>query len=114
MSNPVLLVVFDGLRPDMVQPENTPNLCRFAAMGTNFARARSVFPSETRVCSATVTTGCLPRRHGLIANQFAHPADHTRRVDTSQMADLQALQQDMGEALLGMPALGERLALAAL
>ena len=113
MSNPVLLVVFDGLRPDMVQPENTPNLCRFAAMGTNFARARSVFPSETRVCSATVTTGCLPRRHGLIANQFAHPADHTRRVDTSQMADLQALQQEMGEALLGMPALGERLALGA-
>ena len=113
MSNPVLLVVFDGLRPDMVRTDTTPNLCRFAAMGTNFTRARSVFPSETRVCSATVTTGCLPRRHGLIANQFAHPADHGHRVDTGQMADLRALQQDLGAALLDVPALGERLALAA-
>ena len=113
MSNPVLLVVFDGLRPDMVRHETTPNLCRFGALGTQFTRARSVFPSETRVCSATVTTGCLPRRHGLVANQFAHPADHGRRIDTSRMEDLRGLQEDLGEALLGVPTLGERLALAA-
>jgi arylsulfatase A-like enzyme len=113
MPNTVLLVVFDGLRPDMVRPDTTPNICRFAAMGTAFTRARSVFPSETRVCSATVTTGCLPRRHGLVANQFAHPADHGRRIDTGQMENLLGLQQDLGEALLGMPGLGERLALAA-
>jgi len=110
MSDRVLLVVFDGLRPDMIGAGTTPNLHRFATMGTSFARARSVFPSETRVCTATVTTGCLPRRHGLVANQFAHPADRTRRVDTSQMADLAALQQELGEALLGAPTLGERLA----
>ncbi len=113
MPNPVLLVVFDGLRPDMVRPDTTPNICRLAAMGTEFTRARSVFPSETRVCSATVTTGCQPRRHGLIANQFAHPSDHQRRVDTGQMEHLRGLQQDLGEALLGVPGLGERLALAA-
>ena len=71
MDERFLLVVFDGLRPDLVRPDTTPNLLRLAAMGTRFARARSVFPSETRVCSATVTTGCLPRRHGLVAKREA-------------------------------------------
>ena len=62
MGERFLLVVFDGLRPDFVRPDTTPNLLRLAAMGTRFAKARSVFPSETRVCSATVATGCMPRR----------------------------------------------------
>ena len=36
MTTTFLLVVFDGLRPDMVTLANTPNLLRFAAMGTRF------------------------------------------------------------------------------
>ena len=89
--NTLLLVVFDGLRPDMIRPDITPNLVRFAARGTRFSRARSVFPSETRVCTASVVTGCLPRRHGLVANRLAHPGDRRRSVDTSQMNALKAL-----------------------
>ena len=118
MDERFLLVVFDGLRPDLVRPDTTPNLLRLAAMGTRFARARSVFPSETRVCSATVTTGCLPRRHGLVANRLAHPGDARvagpggRTVDTGQMAALLALEDELGEALLDMPGLGARLAAA--
>lgn len=109
MARAVLLVVFDGLRPDMVGAASTPNLMRFAAMGTSFARARSVFPSETRVCSGSVTTGCLPRRHGLVANRIVHPADPTRTVDTGGKARLLAMLQETGGALLGAKALGERL-----
>ncbi|MCW3473722.1 alkaline phosphatase family protein [Limobrevibacterium gyesilva] len=105
-----LLVVFDGLRPDMVRPQTTPNLLRFAALGTRFAHARSVFPSETRVCSASVATGCLPRRHGLVANRIAHPLDPTRTVDTGDMQALRALEQDTGEAVLAAPMLAELLA----
>ncbi len=118
MDERFLLVVFDGLRPDLVRPDTTPNLMRFAAMGIRFTRARSVFPSETRVCSATVTTGCQPRRHGLVANRLAHPNDaHVagpagRTVDTSQMANLLAMEQEMGAPLLEMPGLGARLAAA--
>lgn len=118
MDSAFLLVVFDGLRPDMVRPDTTPNLMRLAAMGTRFAHARSVFPSETRVCSATITTGCMPRRHGLVANRLAHPLDGRvpgpagRVVETSQMAALVALEQEMGARLLAVPTLGERLAAA--
>jgi phosphonoacetate hydrolase len=118
MDERFLLVVFDGLRADLVRPDTTPNLMRLAAMGIRFAHARSVFPSETRVCSATVTTGCQPRRHGLVANRLAHPRDAQvagrdgRTVDTGQMANLLALEQEMGTPLLEMPALGARLAAA--
>jgi arylsulfatase A-like enzyme len=116
MDNAFLLVVFDGLRPDMVRADTTPNLLRLAAMGTRFARARSVFPSETRVCSATVATGCMPRRHGLVANRLAHPLDgrvagpEGRTVDTGQMPALVRMEQEMGARLLAMPTLGEILA----
>lgn len=108
--NSFLLVVFDGLRPDMVRPDTTPNLMRFAALGTRFARARSVFPSETRVCSASIATGCLPRRHGLVANRIAHPLDRRRSVDTGHMAVLKALEQETGAPLLEAPTLARLLA----
>lgn len=118
MDERFLLVVFDGLRPDLVRPDTTPNLLRLAAMGTRFARARSVFPSETRVCSATVATGCMPRRHGLVANRLAHPLDAAlpgprgRTVDTGQSTALRELEQQLGAPLLQRPTLGALLAAA--
>jgi arylsulfatase A-like enzyme len=104
-----LLVVFDGLRPDMVRPDTTPNLLRFAALGTQFAHARSVFPSETRVCSSSVATGCLPRRHGLTANQIADPLDPRRRLDTGVVEQLRDFEQASGTAILEVPTLADRL-----
>lgn len=107
MDQAFLLVLFDGLRPDLLRPDTTPNILRFAAMGTGFSRARSVFPSETRVCSASVVTGCLPRRHGLVANLIAHPLDAGRSVDTGHKANLLALEQELGALLLDAPTLGD-------
>jgi arylsulfatase A-like enzyme len=108
----VLLVVFDGLRPDMVRPDTMPHLTRFAAGGMRFARARSVFPSEARVCTATIATGCQPRRHGIVANRMPHPKDPRRAVETGDIAVLRALEQETGAAVLEEPTLAERLAVA--
>jgi phosphonoacetate hydrolase len=106
----VLLVVFDGLRPDMVRPDAMPHLARFASGGMRFANARSVFPSETRVCTASIATGCYPRQHGLVANRMPHPRDPRRSVDTGDIAVLRALEQEVGAPVLEMPTLAERLA----
>jgi arylsulfatase A-like enzyme len=108
----VLLVVFDGLRPDQIRPEVTPNLVRFAAMGARVPQARSVFPSETRVCTASVATGCHPRRHGLVANRMLHPLDQHRLIETGQADQLRALEQDTGAAAIMMPGLSDLLAAA--
>lgn len=106
----VVLVVFDGLRPDMIRPETTPNLVRFAAMGTRLPGARAVFPSETRVCTASVSTGCHPRRHGIVANAMFHPVDPARTVRTGDAAALRDLEQDIGGPALMMPSLSDLLA----
>ena len=107
-----LLVVFDGLRPDMVRPDTTPHLARFAAAGMRFAHARSVFPSETRVCTASIVTGCYPNRHGLVANRMPHPRDPRGSVDTGDIAVLRALEDEIGAPILDEPTLADRLAAA--
>ena len=106
----VLLVVFDGLRPDMIRPDVTPNLVRFAAMGARLPLARSVFPSETRVCTASVATGCYPRRHGVVANRMFHPADPFRFVQTGSAAQLRAMEQEIGAATVLRAGLSDLLA----
>ena len=66
-----MLVVCDGLRADMITPALTPNICQFAKQAKVFRNHRSVFPSTTRTTSASIATGCQPRRHGLEGNCVA-------------------------------------------
>lgn len=110
MGKRVAVVVFDGLRPDMIRPETTPNLVRFAAEGAVMRRAHSVFPSETRVCTSSVSTGCHPRRHGLMANAMFHPADPARMVATGDGDALRRLEQELGQPILLRPGLSDILA----
>ncbi|MDP8923729.1 MAG: alkaline phosphatase family protein, partial [Chloroflexota bacterium] len=68
-----LMVVLDGLRPDLVGPELTPTLARLVAEGVWFERGHAVVPTVTRVNSATLATGTLPAIHGLPANLLFAP-----------------------------------------
>ena len=63
-----VLVVVDGLRADLVNESYTPSLYRLAASACWYPDHRSVFPSATRVNSASLATGCLPGSHGLHGN----------------------------------------------
>ena len=69
-----VLMVVDGLRADFVTPELTPHLHALAGESRRFSEHRSVFPSATRVNSASIATGCHPARHGLMGNAIALPA----------------------------------------
>ena len=71
MTRRAIAVVLDGLRRDTLGPDSTPELTAFAADATSFAAHRSVFPSVTRVVSASFATGCHPARHGLSGNSMA-------------------------------------------
>ena len=73
MATRILLVVLDGLRPDLVTPELTPTLARLADEGTWFERSHAVVPTVTRVNSATLATGTVPAVHGLAANLLFAP-----------------------------------------
>lgn len=107
----VLIVVFDALRPDFVTPKLMPNLTAFMANGACFTRSRSSFPTETRVNQTTVLTGCVPARHGVVANKFV--ADDLSPGLLLNTGDDAALA---GAAAAGpvvqVPMLGQRLAAA--
>jgi len=96
-----LLILLDGLRRDAVSPSRTPNLWRLTRRGTRFGAYRSVFPSATRVVSASTATGCIPARHGLPG----HPVARLSPYDVGPPGFLAA------NRALGLPTLAARLAL---
>ena len=75
--------------PDLVTQELTPNIMRLAARGTWFRRARSVFPSVTRVATSSIAAGAPPIVHGIVGNAFYHrEAIPDRMFDTGDAADI--------------------------
>ncbi|MCU0984223.1 MAG: alkaline phosphatase family protein [Acetobacteraceae bacterium] len=108
----VILFGFDGLRPDLMSERTTPALARVIASGTRFAEARSVFPSETRVATPSLATGCRPASHGLVANALYDAAAAAGRIlNTKHLKAMDALIAAHGR-LLDRPSLGARLAAA--
>lgn len=110
----VIMVAMDGLRPDMLDAQETPHLAALAAAGTRFANARSVFPSETRVATPSLITGCRPGGHGMVANTlFDATVAPDRLLRTKLVEDVMGMAQG-GESPLQRPSLAERLAPAGL
>src|SRR3954462_12716261 len=66
-----VIVICDSLRADLIGPDDTPFLRELGERGAWFAAHRSVFPSTTRASAASIATGCLPMRHGLLGNTMA-------------------------------------------
>lgn len=64
-------MVMDGLRADFVRPDTTPCLWAIRQEARFFPGQRSVFPSATRISSASIATGCHPGSHGLAGNAIA-------------------------------------------
>ena len=64
----VVVVVFDGMRPDFVTAENTPNLWRLAGQGVFFAHHHPVYLSSTEVNGTAMATGAYPAHSFVIAN----------------------------------------------
>lgn len=66
----VVFVMLDGLRPDAITPERTPNLTRAIAQGAHTLRAQSVIPSITLPCHLSLMKSVPPERHGILSNTY--------------------------------------------
>ena len=107
----VLIVSFDGLRPDMVTPALMPNLTAFAQSGVHCTHSRATFPTETRVNQAALVTGCYPTRHGIVGNKFLEPvASPGKLFNTGDETQLAEGDRKLNGKLLDVPVLGEILA----
>jgi len=104
-----VMIVLDGLRPDLVSPALMPALSALLARGVRFAEARSVFPSETRVATPSLVTGCRPAGHGMVANTvFDAALAPDRLLRTKDAADFHVLSAG-AESPLQRLTMGERL-----
>jgi hypothetical protein len=107
----VLIIGADGLRPDNISRDVTPTCWRLAQEGTLFSSFHSAYPSATRVCMSTLTTGTYPGRHGVFANLMrvaGFPLDEGW-VQTGNDKHIRTFEETMEEPFLLRPTLGDRL-----
>ena len=69
----VVMIVWDGLRPDSVSALNTPTLFALAQNGVTFARHHPVYPSSTEVNGTALATGMIPEHGGIVGNKEYRP-----------------------------------------
>lgn len=69
----VVLVVLDGLRPDAIPRFGLRHCQTLMHRGAYTLRGRTVDPSVTATCMASLLTGALPERHGLEGSRFHIP-----------------------------------------
>jgi arylsulfatase A-like enzyme len=79
----VVVIVWDGMRPDFISQEHTPTLWQLAQDGVRFANHHAVYPSSTEVNGTAIATGAYPQNSGIIANREYRPAiNPLNAVDT--------------------------------
>ncbi|MBK1438872.1 alkaline phosphatase family protein [Parapedobacter sp. ISTM3] len=106
-----VIVIFDGLRPDYITPQLMPRLYQLKQQAGYANNNHSVFPTVTRVNSASYATGSYPARHGILGNSIHVPTlGNTEIYDTGSMADLLAVDSLSGHRLLTATSAGELLA----
>jgi len=104
-----VLIICDSLRRDLVTPDTSPTLAALARQGTWFNRVRSVFPSTTRVSSASIATGCLPARHGLLGNCMLLPSGDGLVNHSAGHPDFRSRMRAAYGRTLRVPTLAQRL-----
>ena len=80
----VVVVVWDGMRPDFLSQENTPALWKLANEGVVFRNHHAVYPSATNVNGTALVTGVYPGHSGLIANH-----DYRPEIDSKHSIDVE-------------------------
>ncbi|HSH38903.1 MAG TPA: alkaline phosphatase family protein, partial [Chthoniobacterales bacterium] len=105
----VVLVVWDGMRPDMVTEEHTPTLWKLRDEGVWFANHHSVYPTMTQVNGTAIAIGAYPNRTGLLANREYRPAIRAEKmIDTAFEELVRKGDEVSGGKYLALPTVAEQ------
>src|SRR6266436_3134771 len=80
----VVVVVWDGMRPDFVNQENKPALWKLAKQELGFHNNHAVYTSSTNVNGTAIVTSVYPDHSGLIANH-----DYRPEIDSKHSIDVE-------------------------
>jgi arylsulfatase A-like enzyme len=104
----VVLVVWDGMRPDFVTEKYAPTLNKLARDGVRFRNHHSVYITATNVNGAALATGAYPNRNGIVANLEFRPAINPRQaVDTADPDVIKRGDEVSGGKYLALPTIAE-------
>lgn len=81
IKNYVFVLAIDGMRPDLLKEEPTPNFDRLAAEGTISWNNRVSVPSQTRVNFVTIPTGTHSDKHGIVGAGWRDSEWNLHRTD---------------------------------
>jgi arylsulfatase A-like enzyme len=105
----VVVLVWDGLRPDSVSETSTPTLFALSRQGVVFGHHHPVYPSSTEVNGAALATGTYPCHNGVLANFEYRPAlDPATPVSTQSPEAVRKGDDLSGGRYLLVPTLAER------
>ena len=68
-----VIMVWDGLRPDSINPTDTPNLYALRQQGVQFDDNHSTYPTFTMMNGSSFATGSFPKTSGFYGNTFWTP-----------------------------------------
>ena len=96
-----IVMVIDGLRPDSITAEETPNLWRLRQDGVNFLNGHSVFPTVTRANATAMGTGTYPDRNGMFGNQlYVRAVNPNRSFGNDEHSNLLRLDEVTGGGMV--------------
>ncbi len=104
----VVVVVWDGMRPDFVTEQNTPTLWKLAREGITFRNHHAVYPSATMVNGTAIVTGVYPGKSGIIANHVYRPdIDPHHSIDVELPAVVKKGDEVSGGKYILVPTIAE-------
>jgi arylsulfatase A-like enzyme len=104
----VVVVVWDGMRPDFVTERNTPALWKLAQEGVTFLHHHSVYITATNVNGAAIATGVFPNRNSLLANrEFRSAIDAQKAFENAEDSVIKKADQVTGGKYIATPTIAE-------
>ena len=104
----VVVVVWDGMRPDFVNERNTPVLWKLAQDGVTFQKHHSIYLTATNVNGAAMATGVYPNRNGIVANREFRPAiDPRKPFENADWTTIQKADEVTGGKYIAAPTIAE-------
>src|SRR5215510_5087609 len=106
----ILVFVLDGLRPEAINPVDTPTLFRLRQEGVHYLNSHAVFPTVTRVNAAAIGTGAYPGTNGIVGNVMYVPeVNQGHPFSLGDFQHLVSLETVSGGRLVLVKTLGEQL-----
>ncbi len=104
----IVVVVWDGMRPDFISEKTTPTLWKLAREGVTFRNHHAAYPSATMVNGTALVTGVYPGKNGVIANYEYRPGiDRSRSINVESPAAASRGDELSGGKYISVPTITE-------